>query len=317
MADSVIALASLLEGAPSNWGRWGADDQVGCLNLLDPAQVLRGVAAVRHGRVFTLQMRIGEAGGELMYPGRASARHVVTQDRQSYLDGRADPLPGGLQYADDAITMYLQGTTHVDGLGHAWYGDQIWNGVAAETTNGGMEYASVLPIAERGIVGHGVLLDMARHRGKDLLGPGETFGHEDLLACASAQGVAISGGDIILIRTGWPRHWHRAADVASSRLDEPGLRYSAATVNWFRDTPIPVLVTDTIASEATRDAGGAEFPLHGALMRNLGVVFTELAHLDDLAADCARDRQYTFLYTCAPLKIVAGTGGPANPVVIK
>jgi len=52
-------------------------------------------------------------------------------------------------------------------------------------------------------------------------------------------------------------------------------------------------------------------------MRNLGVVFTELADLDDLAADCARDRQYTFLYVCAPLKVTGSAVGPVNPVAIK
>ena len=30
-----------------------------------------------------------------------------------------------------------------------------------------MDKASVLPIAEKGVVGRGVLIDMARHRGKD------------------------------------------------------------------------------------------------------------------------------------------------------
>jgi len=52
-------------------------------------------------------------------------------------------------------------------------------------------------------------------------------------------------------------------------------------------------------------------------MRNLGVTLTEICWLDDLAADCAEDGQYTFLYTAAPLKVVAGTGSPVNPVVIK
>jgi kynurenine formamidase len=312
-----LPLAALLEGAPSNWGRWGADDEVGCLNYLDASQVLRGVAAVRSGKVFTLQMQIGEAGGELSYPGRPPARHAMTQDRSSYLDGTVQSLPGGLQYADDTITMCLQGTTHVDGLGHAWYGDQIWNGHPAESTNGGMSYAGVLPLAERGIIGHGVLLDMARHRGADALGPGETFSLDDLLGCAQAQCTPVTACDILLIRTGWPRYWRQAPDSVLTDLNEPGLRYSPQVVTWFRDTPVPVLVTDTIASEASRDPGGAEFPLHGALMRNLGVVFTELAHLDDLAADCARDLQYTFLYACAPLKITAGTGGPVNPIVIK
>jgi kynurenine formamidase len=161
---------------------------------------------------------------------------------------------------------------------------------------------------------------MARLRGTDTLRPGETFGHDDLLACAEAQRTPVTACDILLIRTGWPQYCRQAAaagDDVLADLDEPGLRYSPQAVAWFRDTPIPVLVTDTIASEATRDPCGAEFPLHGALMRNLGVVFTELAQLDDLAADCARDHQYTFLYACAPLKIAAATGGPVNPMAIK
>jgi kynurenine formamidase len=52
-------------------------------------------------------------------------------------------------------------------------------------------------------------------------------------------------------------------------------------------------------------------------MRNLGVTFTEVAMLDDLANDCVEDGQWQFLYTAAPLKIVGGTGAPVNPIVIK
>lgn len=32
-----------LKNAPRNWGRWGAEDQIGCLNFLTNDQVLRGV----------------------------------------------------------------------------------------------------------------------------------------------------------------------------------------------------------------------------------------------------------------------------------
>jgi kynurenine formamidase len=52
-------------------------------------------------------------------------------------------------------------------------------------------------------------------------------------------------------------------------------------------------------------------------MRNLGVTFAEIIDLDALAADCAADGQYTFLYTAAPLKVVNGTGAPVNPLVVK
>jgi kynurenine formamidase len=58
-------------------------------------------------------------------------------------------------------------------------------------------------------------------------------------------------------------------------------------------------------------------PLHIALMRNLGVVFTEAAWLDDLADHCAADSRYEFLYAAAPLKIVGGSGSMVNPIVIR
>ena len=36
-----------------------------------------------------------------------------------------------------------------------------------------------------------------------------------------------------------------------------------------------------------------------------------------LAADCAEDGRYAFLYVAAPLKVAKGSGSPVNPVVIK
>jgi len=52
-------------------------------------------------------------------------------------------------------------------------------------------------------------------------------------------------------------------------------------------------------------------------MRNLGVVFTEISWLDDLAAACAADNRWTFLHTAAPLKVVGASGAPVNPVAIR
>ncbi len=310
-------LTALLKDAPTNWGRWGDNDEVGCLNLLDTGQVLRGAQAIRQGRVVTLQQLIGDAADELMHPSRDPAQHTITQDRQSYRNGSAVPFPGGLQFADDTLSMHLQGTTHVDGLGHAWFDDTIYNGRSADTTVGGMQHAGALPLAERGIVGHGVLIDIAAHRGKETLEPGETFDHHDIVECAGAQGISLTPRDILVIRTGWPRYCTQAGPDVLTDLNEPGLLYSPELVEWFRSMEIPVLVTDTIANEATRTPGGSQFALHGALMRNLGVVFTELAALEELAMDCARDSQYTFLYAASPLKITAATGSPVNPLAIK
>src|SRR5690606_8990241 len=143
--------------------------------------------------------------------------------------------------------------------------------------------------AERGVVGRGVLIDMARHRGKDVLEKGETFDHNDLMEAAKAQGVTIEKRDVLMIRTGWIGSFYkRDHDEFYKDFLEPGLTFSPELVRWFHEMEIPNLVTDTIANEVTVDpVSGVALPLHSALMRNLGVTFTEIILPDALAEDCA------------------------------
>ena len=318
-SKNVPLVAELLRDAPKNWGKWGPDDEVGSLNYLTQAEVLRGVASVRSGKTFTLQIQMGNPAGDPVWPGRSQARRLNVMDKGHYLCGKGPKFPGEGEYADDMMIMYLQGSTQYDALGHVWYGDQLWNGYDARSTIGGLDKASVLPIAERGVVGRGVLIDMARYRGKDVLDPGETFTHHDLLAAAEMQGARIEKRDILVIRTGWIGSFYKRDQAEFYRnFVEPGLTYSPELVEWFHRMEIPNLVTDTIANEVTVDpVSGVALPLHNALMRNMGVTLTEIAQLDPLAADCAEDKQWAFLYTAAPLKVVNGSGAPVNPVVIK
>ena len=46
-----------------NWGRWGPDDEVGTLNLIDDAARRRGAAAVVSGKAFGLGLPLSEAEG--------------------------------------------------------------------------------------------------------------------------------------------------------------------------------------------------------------------------------------------------------------
>jgi kynurenine formamidase len=319
MQDTVPDLKDLLEGLPKNWGKWGDEDEVGSLNYLTPVEVLRGVAEVRSGKTFTLQIKIGNPEGDPIWPGRREAQRMNIVDHSHFTCGKGPHFPGNMEYCDDMVVMYLQGSTQYDALGHVWYDDQIYNGYHADTTIGGTSKAGILPIAERGVVGRAVLIDMARHRGKEVLEKGETFDHNDLVEAAEAQGVTIEKRDILMIRTGWIGSFYRT-DPAEFYKDfkEPGLTFSPELVRWFHEMEIPNLITDTIANEVTMDpVSGVALPLHSALMRNLGVTFTEMILPDALAEDCASDGQWSFLYVAAPLKVVDGSGAPVNPVVIK
>ncbi len=312
-------VAELLAGTPTNWGRWGDSDQVGALNFLTAEEVLRGVAAIQRGIVFTLGAPTAGPEGEPVWPGRAEAQRYNTQDRASYEAGRVEAFIGGVEYADDMIVMFLQGTTHVDALGHVWYEQQLYNGYPANETVDHLGKASVLPIADRGIVGRGVLIDMARHKGKPTLERNEPFTLADVLDAAAAQGTQIERHDILLIRTGWLQTFYqdRAAFYEEPFL-EPGLLYEPEVSRWFHEMEIALYGTDTVGNELTQQPGtGAVSVLHASLMRNLGVAFLEILRLEDLAADCSRDGEWTFMFAAAPLKIVGGTGAPVNPIAIK
>lgn len=306
---------------PSNWGKWGSDDELGCLNYLDEHQVLRGVQEVVSGEIFTLQVPMGHPHGDPMAPSRRGIERRNVLDESAWDPARKDrpEYPGGLHCADDKASMFLQGSTQYDALGHVWYDGQLWNGYDAQTTVGGLSKASIQPIAERGIAGRGVLIDMARHRGRRFLAPAETFSHQDLEEAAEAQGVTIELRDVLVVRTGFLTYFYSVDSGEFYRdFSEPGLTYSAELVEWFDAMQIPNLVTDTIANEVMRDpVSGVMLPLHCALMRNLGVVMAEICWLDDLATACAADQRWTFLYTAAPLKVVEGTGAPVNPIVIR
>jgi kynurenine formamidase len=321
MSDSPTIGELLGVDAPTNWGKWGPDDEVGSLNYLDSDAVLRGIQQVQSGDVFTLAAQMGHPHGDPLWPGREGIQRENVFDESSWAPGAVDSpnLPGGLHFADDKATLFLQGSTQYDALGHVWYDGKLWNGYDAHTTVGGLKKASVLPIAERGIVGRGVLIDMARYRNKEYLGKGETFDHTDLQNAAEVQGVEIRHRDILLVRTGFLTYFYSVgADEFYDGFLEPGLTYSRELVQWFQEMEIPNLVTDTIGNEVTQDpVSGVMMPLHCALMRNLGVTLTEICSLDDLAAACAEDGRWSFLYTAAPLKVVQATGAPVNPVVIR
>jgi kynurenine formamidase len=80
---------------------------------------------------------------------------------------------------------------------------------------------------------------------------------------------------------------------------------------------VPAFATDTLANEQTYPDSGIRLPLHATFIRDQGILLNEITLLDDLAADCAEDGKYDFLYVCSPLKVVRATGSPVNPLAIK
>lgn len=316
------AIERIQADAPSAWGKWGDDDQVGALNYLGQTEVKNAAATVSGGDVFSLQIPMTHNFGPV-FPGRIPMMHYMSQDEASYSSGKVDELAGGLKFSDDVAFTYLQGTTHVDALGHAWYGDHVYGGVSADSTVHGHAHADVAAIGRRGIVGRAVLLDVGRHMGGDdaRLAPNDCITLGDMNATADAQGTTINPRDIVLVRTGSiERYFDEETHDEWAALTEPGLCYSRDMVQWFADMEIPMVGADNLGVEKVVqeiDGETVVIPLHGALIRDLGVVMSEIYWLKDLAADSAEDGQYEFMLVAAPLQVEQASGSPVNPIAIK
>jgi kynurenine formamidase len=329
---STSKIGQILKGGPSNWGKWGKDDEVGAVQYLDSAQVLRGIGAVEHGRVFTLGIPLNNRStGDPVAPGRYGPQHFMQRDKSHYECGKVHRTEayGGGESSEDSMLLPLHGTTHFDALGHVWYDDKLFNDFDAATTKGGLDRCSIAPLAQHGVVGRGVLADICRFRNVPYLPGGSRITFDELKACLAQQKVTVQKRDILLIRTAWLDVFYagRKAEFygddapkpeRSFNLVEPGLTYEKEMVQWFHDMEIPALCTDTMGNEQSfSETTQTHMPLHRALIRDQGMLFGEIFGLNELAEDCARDGKYDFMFMASPLKILQGTGSPVNPIVIK
>jgi kynurenine formamidase len=133
--------------------------------------------------------------------------------------------------------------------------------------------------------------------------------------------VALSGtdvrtGDILLVRTGHVPWFYTLADKAAFWSGQPGL--GRTTVEWLHRHEVAAVAVDNITAEVQpAEEEGAALPLHGALLRDLGLTLGEMFDFEALAADCAADGVFECFFVAQPLRITGAVGSPLNPLAIK
>lgn len=296
----------------SNWERWGKDDRIGTLNHLTPDRVIAAAREIRTGQVIHLGLPVKADGIQVGLGGRVNPIHMMSLTPPDFA-GRSD----GMIVADDALFLPLQSVTQWDGLGHVGYDDLLYNGIPAGsiTTGAGSATLSIDQIAEKGVAGRGVLLDIPRLKGKDRLAAGEAITADDLDAAIERQNSAVLPGDILLIRTGWLRCFTEDGNAAAYWNGEPGLDLSC--VEWLHDHDISAVASDNWGIEAmpANDQAFA-MPVHCVLIRDMGMTLGEVFVLDRLADACAATGRWSFFFTAPPLLVVGGVGSPLTPLAI-
>ena len=298
------------------WGRWGADDERGSVNYVSPDKIATAAQLIRRGTVFSLSLPLDRLGPMRGGGPRVNPQHVMLRTPHDPIPGRND---GGLQRsADNAVYMPLQCSTQWDAFCHIFYDGRTYNGHGYDsiTTLDGAAHNSISHMKDR-TVGRGVLLDVARHFGREALDPGESIQLEDLEECAAGHGVEIGEGDFVLVRTGHLERRRNDGDWADfAGGPAPGLGVSCA--EFLCERRVAAVATDTWGVEAMPyEIDQLMAPLHAILLVNAGVLLGEMWDLQSLAEDCADDGIYEFFLSAPPLNVTGSTGSPLNPLAIK
>lgn len=284
-----------------HWGKWGADDEIGALNLIGADEVQNAAHLVRQGRVFSLAQEIS---GAMPIPAhRPGVTHLLGRDGGDYAAGAR--RPGGFQFAEDTVVMPLHTGTHIDALCHCWYDDELFNGFPGNGVRSkGAEKLGIHTMPP--IVTRGVLIDLVPVFG-GLLPDGESIGVDMLRTALERTGTELRRGDAVLFRTGWQESLEgRKPDFGA----EPGIDLEAAMV--LVEAGAAIVGADNYAVEVLPFAPGTVFPVHQRLIRDFGIPLLEGLVLKELAEARASE----FLFVAAPLPVKGGTGSPLTPVAV-
>ena len=283
----------------SNWGRWGADDELGTLNLITDETRARAVAQARTGRRVSLARPIEPAsmmGGPFAPPTPPSP---PVQQAMLYTGtppmGMAEVL---------VVTPHNPGLTHLDALVHIPIDGHVYPGcpLTDAVTPTGVRHGSTTAFAD-GVLTRGVLLDLAPG---DRLPPAHPITSADLDAAEQRSGVCLEPGDALVARGGWTFSRDPAAPM-------PGMTVDAVT--WMRRRDVSVYAGDIGDAHPQVDPQVA-MPLHMVGLARLGMPLIDGAEVEELAAVCTELDRFTFLLTIAPPRLRGATGVPVNPQAI-
>lgn len=281
----------------SNWGRWGAVDQLGTLNLITEQKRQSAAELVSAGvSVSMAQTVLTEAAEDNGNPFEREMRTLPTQDNPWAVD-------------KFGVTFHGLAHSHIDSLCHHHYKGKYYNNRSVDDVSGqGCASGSVTAMGD-GIFTRGILMDIPRLKGVDWLEPGTAVTVADLEAWEAATGITVGSGDAVVLRTG---RWARRAALGPDRQGFAG--WHASTVAWLKARDVAIIGSDAALDVSPSGVEGVGSPVHALVLVALGMPILDAMNLEAVAAKAAELNRWEFLLTAAPLKVVGGTGSPLNAI---
>jgi kynurenine formamidase len=278
----------------SNWGRWGANDEIGALNLITPAKRRAAAALVREG--FSVSL-------------------ASTPDTEKAVDN-PNPYEHMMQgIGSDRWGVAYHGVahTHLDALAHINEQGVFYNGYKPdpeEVKKANRHFKNAINNVKDGVFTRGVLIDIPRLKGVPYLEQGTPIYVADLEAWEKRAGVKVGPGDALFVRTGvWARRKAVGPYARGRNARDAGL--DPSVIPWLKQRDIAIMGSDhpqyVSPSEITAAA-------HDFSLIYLGIHLLDNCDLEALGDAAAARKRWEFLLTMAPIPVVGGTGSPINPI---
>ena len=291
---------------------FGADDEIGMLNLMTPKSCREVLRQADAGKIVDLAldyfvgMPSWAAGGDPPFqmwmthtPGGTVVDDVMGVGRsQNEL----------ITYSGDAFSMYTHCGTHLDTLNHFGYHGEVFNhfhhhdhlGSRGWTKNGADKHPPV--------VARGIMLDIPALLGVDMLPSSYGITGAELNGALRRQQLELRPGDVVLVRTGRIKSW---PDPTAYMVDSPGLNLDGA--KFLAEAGAMMIGTDTVSFEQmpTEDEDNWQV-VHTYLLAECGVPIMEVVDCEALADEGIDE----FAFVGACMKLRGATGSPIRPLAM-
>ncbi len=289
-------------GHTGNWNRWSND--LGTLNLVTPAVVMRGISSARFGDVVPCSRKIART--DSVKP------RILFEQKMDPIVEMKGASSGAVQITAEQLTFRPHNlvNTHIDGFSHVAYKGFLFNGRPFSdvcTVEDGAKAQDVT--SALGVVTRGLLLDVARRRGVEHLQPGELVLPEDLVDFVDS----VESGDAVLIRTGATLTGGRHSDE-----DERGIWTGIHTdcIELLAKRDIALIGADATEAKPSAMSEHCQYPFHVMCMVFYGIHIVHSMDLELLASKCAEQNRNDFLLMVSSLNVPGATGSPVTPVAV-
>jgi kynurenine formamidase len=291
---------------------FGPDDEIGMLNLINPASCRAVMDNADAGKIFDLAvdyfvgMPSWAAAGDPAFQMWMTHTPAGTRiDDVMQVGAEQNEL---VSYSGDAFSMYTHCGTHIDALNHFGYHGEIWNHFHAKDHLGSRHWQVAGADKHPPVVARGVLFDVAGLHGVDMLPDSYGVTSQDLADALRRQGTEFRPGDLALVRTGRMQAW---PDPHAYMDNGPGLNLDGA--RYLAESGAIMIGTDTVAFEQAPPADPENWQVvHSYLLAEAGVPIMEVVDCEALSQNSV----YEFAFVGACVKLRGSTGSPIRPLAM-